>query len=66
MTRRDLIFALYISFEITTPSGTLIAAKYLKQLLAINEVFEKDDNKEQILEKFNAEFQATVGEAMIT
>ena len=67
MTRRDQIFALYISFENeTTASDTLIAAKYLKQLLTLDAAFEKVDNENQILEKAKLELHTTIGEAVMT
>ena len=61
------IFSLYNSFaDISTASDTLIAAKYLKQLFAMDEEFEKVDKEKICLEKANLEFQGTVGEAATT
>ena len=58
---------LYNSFaNKNTATDTLIAAKYLKQLLAMDEDFEKVDKDQILSEKANAEFQATVGEAAMT
>ena len=68
MTQREQIFSLYNSFaDKRTASDILIAAKSLKQLLAImDEDFKKVDKKKICLEKANTEFQATVGEAVTT
>ena len=67
ITRREQIFAVYSSFtNKNTASDILIAVKYLKQLLAMDEDFEKVDKEKILLEKANTEFQATVGEAATT